>query len=78
MFPCEWLDPASRKDFEQGVGLLVTYSPIHPSYPTHPMQTHTLPTAPIMASHVAGLAVMKCEASVTPQGCYRVELWSLF
>ena len=32
----------------------------------------------IMASHVAGLAVMKCEASVTPQGSYRVELYSLF
>lgn len=25
-----------------------------------------------------GLAVMKCEASVTPQGSYRVELYSLF
>lgn len=31
-----------------------------------------------MASHVGGLAVMKCEASVTPQGSYRVELFSLY
>lgn len=32
----------------------------------------------IIVSHVDGLAVMKCEASVTPQGSYRVELYSLF
>lgn len=56
----------------------ICYPHPHIPHPNTHVSSHTLPTAAIMASHVAGPAVMKCEASVTPQGSYCVELYSLF
>jgi len=74
MFPCEWLDPASRMHFKHTPLVNTPRTDTH----THTCPHAPLPTAPTRrSSHVAGLPVMKCEVFDATGKLYRVELCSI-